>query len=52
MMTKGTSDARKNPLHFIITTAGNDVNSICYELHQKAEDILEAVESTMRPSTR
>jgi phage terminase large subunit-like protein len=40
MMTKGTSDARKNPLHFIITTAGNDVNSICYELHQKAEDIL------------
>jgi phage terminase large subunit-like protein len=41
MMTKGTSDARKNPLHFIITTAGNDVNSICYELHQKAVDILE-----------
>jgi hypothetical protein len=26
----------RNPLHFIITTAGNDVNSICYELHQKA----------------
>lgn len=41
MMTKGTSDARKNPLHFIITTAGNDTNSICYEMHQKAEDILE-----------
>ena len=40
MMTKGTSDARKNPLHFIITTAGNDTNSICYELHQKAEDII------------
>ena len=40
MMTKGTSDARKNPLHFIITTAGNDTNSICYEMHQKAEDIL------------
>ena len=41
MMTVGTSDARKNPLHFIITTAGNDTNSICYEIHQKAVDILE-----------
>lgn len=41
MMTVGTSDARKNPLHFIITTAGNDTNTICYELHQKAVDILE-----------
>lgn len=41
MMTKGTSDARDNPLHFIITTAGNDTNSVCYEIHQKAEDILE-----------
>ena len=41
MMTVGTSDARKNPLHFIITTAGNDTNSICYELHQKAKDILD-----------
>jgi len=41
MMTVGTSDARRNPLHFIITTAGNDTNSICYELHQKAVDILE-----------
>lgn len=41
MMTKGTSDARKNPIHFIITTAGVDTNSICYEIHQKAKDILE-----------
>lgn len=41
MMTVGTSDARRNPLHFIITTAGNDTNSICYELHQKAVDIIE-----------
>ena len=40
MMTVGTSDARSNPLHFIITTAGNDRNSICYELHCKAVDIL------------
>ncbi len=41
MMVRGTSDARRNPLHFIITTAGNDRNSICYEMHQKAKDILE-----------
>ncbi len=41
MMTTGTSDARLNPLHFIITTAGNDTNSVCYELHQKALDIIE-----------
>ena len=40
MMTKGTSDARKNPLHFIITTAGNDTNSVCFEMHQKAVDVL------------
>lgn len=40
MMTKGTSDARKNPLHFIITTAGDDEHSVCYSMHQKAEDIL------------
>lgn len=51
MMTVGTSDARKNPLHFIITTAGNDTNSICYELHQKAVDILEGrkVDPTFYP---
>ena len=41
MMTVGTSDARRQPLHFIITTAGQDTNSICYEIHQKAVDILE-----------
>jgi phage terminase large subunit-like protein len=27
------------PLYFLITTAGNDTNSICYEVHQKAKDI-------------
>ena len=41
VLTKGTSDARANPLHFIITTAGTDRNSIAYELHQKAVDVLE-----------
>ena len=29
------------PLFFYITTAGTDTNSICYETHQKAKDILE-----------
>ena len=31
----------KRPLYFLITTAGNDTNSICYEVHQKAIDIAE-----------
>lgn len=41
MLTQGSGDAREQPLYFLITTAGNDVNSFCYELHQKAVDILE-----------
>lgn len=36
VLTKGSGDAREQPLFFIITTAGNDKNSICYELHTKA----------------
>lgn len=39
VLTKGSGDAREQPLFFIITTAGNDKNSICYELHTKALDI-------------
>ncbi len=41
VMTKGSGDARMQPLYFLITTAGTDTNSICYEIHQKALDILE-----------
>ena len=41
VMTKGSGDARMQPLYFLITTAGNDTNSICYEVHQKAIDIAE-----------
>lgn len=41
VMTKGSGDARMQPLYFLITTAGSDTNSICYETHQKAKDILE-----------
>lgn len=41
VMTKGSGDARTQPLFFCITTAGNNVNGICYEVHQMATDILE-----------
>lgn len=40
VMTKGSGDARAQPLFFLITTAGNDIHSICYEQHQKAKDII------------
>ena len=51
VLTKGSSDARQNPLHFIITTAGNDRHSIAYEIHTKAVDILEGrrVDPTFYP---
>jgi phage terminase large subunit-like protein len=41
VMTKGSGDARAQPLFFLITTAGTDQHSICYEQHQKAKDIIE-----------
>lgn len=40
VMTKGSGDARTQPLFFLITTAGTDRNSVCFEQHQKAEDVL------------
>ena len=51
VLTKYSSDARQNPLHFIITTAGNDRHSIAFELHTKAVDILEGrrVDPTFYP---
>lgn len=39
-MTKGSGAAREQPLNFVITTAGNNTHSICYEVYQKAVDIL------------
>ena len=41
VLTKGSGDAREQPLYFLITTAGTDRESICYELHQKAKDLLD-----------
>jgi phage terminase large subunit-like protein len=35
VMTKGSGDARMQPLYFLITTAGDNQNSICWEVHQK-----------------
>ena len=51
VMTKGSGDARMQPLYFLITTAGTDTHSICYETHQKAVDILEGrkIDSTFYP---
>lgn len=51
VMTKGSGDARMQPLYFLITTAGTDTHSICFETHQKAKDILEGrkVDSTFYP---
>jgi phage terminase large subunit-like protein len=40
-MTKYTGDARRQPLYFLITTAGRDKTSICYEIHCKAKAVLE-----------
>ena len=41
VMTQGSGDARRQPLWFFLTTAGTDRTSICWEVHQKALDILE-----------
>ena len=51
VMTKGSGDARMQPLYFLITTAGTDTNSICYEQHLKAQDILEGrkIDKTFYP---
>ena len=47
-LTKGSGDTRKQPLMFIITTAGNDIHSVCYQQNQKAQDIW-MVASMTRP---
>ena len=41
VMTQGSGDARKQPLWFLLTTAGTDRNSICWQVHTKALDIIE-----------
>lgn len=45
VMTAGASDARLQPLTFIITTAGDDPDrtSICWEVHKKAQEMLDGI---------
>lgn len=45
VMTKGSGDARTQPLFFLITTAGNDTHSVCYEQHLKALDIIKGTKT-------
>ena len=51
-MTKFTGDARRQPLYFLITTAGRDRTSICYEIHTKAKAILDGtkIDPTFYPA--
>ncbi len=41
VLTNGSGAARRQPLQFIISTAGDNIHSIGYELFQKAKDILD-----------
>ncbi len=41
VLTKGAGDARRQSLTFLITTAGDNLQSVCYQQHQKAQDILD-----------
>jgi phage terminase large subunit-like protein len=52
VMTHGAADARRQPLNFLITTAGIDRHSIGFEVHQKAVDIIEGrkVDPTFYPT--
>jgi phage terminase large subunit-like protein len=40
VMTKGAGDARRQPLTVILTTAGTDKRSICYEVYSKAKQVI------------
>lgn len=43
VLTSGSGAARRQPLFIVITTAGVDRNSICWELHERARRILDGV---------
>lgn len=42
-LTYGSGLARTQPLTFVITTAGFDRNSICWELHERARRIMKGI---------
>jgi phage terminase large subunit-like protein len=50
VMLRGSGDARMQPLYFLITTAGDNQNSICWESTQRQKTCWKAV-STTRPFT-
>lgn len=39
VLTKGAGDARQQPVFFMITTAGFDRHSICWEVHEYARQV-------------
>ncbi len=43
VLTEGSGDARVQPLFFVITTAGYDRKTVCWEMHERAEKILKGV---------
>ncbi|MBQ3762749.1 MAG: terminase large subunit [Clostridia bacterium] len=45
VLTKGAGDARKQSLTFLITTAGDNLQSVCYEQHLKAQAILDGTKT-------
>lgn len=51
VLTKGSGAARRQPLYIFITTAGNNINSICYEVHEYAQRVLngEVIDPTFYP---
>ena len=51
-MVKFTGDARRQPLYFLITTAGREKTSLCYEIHCKAKAILDGskIDPTFYPA--
>jgi phage terminase large subunit-like protein len=42
-LTLGSGAARAQPLFFLITTAGNDRHSICYEYHEYARQVRDGI---------
>jgi phage terminase large subunit-like protein len=51
VVTRGSGLSREQPLTFIITTAGFDRESICWEMHEKAQAVLDGkiVDPTFYP---
>lgn len=42
-LTLGSGAARSQPLFFLITTAGNDRHSVCYEYHEYARQVRDGI---------